>query len=90
MTYVCTEGPRLETAAEIDLAAELGADVVGMTLCPEVWLAAELGLKYASLGIVTNFATGRWHHDPRRDFGPGVAERAFKIMLAAADSMAGG
>jgi 5'-methylthioadenosine phosphorylase len=90
LTYVCTEGPRLETAAEIDLAAELGADVVGMTLCPEVWLAAEVGLKYASLGIVTNFSTGRWHHDPRRDFGPTVAERAFKIMLAAADRLAGG
>ena len=89
LTYICSEGPRLETAAEINLAAELGADVVGMTLCPEVWLAAELGLKYASLGIVTNFATGRWHLDPRRDFGPSVAERALQIMLATADRMAG-
>jgi 5'-methylthioadenosine phosphorylase len=88
-TYVCTEGPRLETAAEINLAAELGADVVGMTLCPELWLADELGIKYASLGLVTNFASGRWHHDPRRDFGPSVAERALKILLAAADQMAG-
>ncbi len=89
LTYVCSEGPRLETAAEINLAAQLGADVVGMTLCPEVWLAAELGLKYASLGIVTNFATGRWHLDPRRDFGPTVAERALRIMLATADRIAG-
>jgi 5'-methylthioadenosine phosphorylase len=89
VSYVCTEGPRLETAAEIELAAELGADVVGMTLCPEVWLAAELGLKYASLGIVTNFATGRWHHDTRRDFGPSVGERAFRILMAAADQMEG-
>jgi 5'-methylthioadenosine phosphorylase len=61
-----------------------------MTLCPEVWLAAELGLKYASLGIITNFATGRWEIDPRRDFGATVAERAFRIMLAAADRLAGG
>lgn len=89
LTYVCTEGPRLETAAEIDLAAELGADVVGMTLCPEVWLAAELGLKYASLCRVTNFATGRWHYDPRREFGPPVAERAMRILLTVADRMAG-
>jgi 5'-methylthioadenosine phosphorylase len=89
LTYVCTEGPRLETAAEINLAAELGADVVGMTLCPELWLAAELGLKYASLGIITNFASGRWHIDPRRDFGPTVAERAFNILLGAAERMAG-
>ena len=81
--YVCTEGPRLETAAEIQLAADLGADVVGMTLCPEVWLAAELGLAYASLCLVTNFATGRWHIDPRRDFGASVAERALQVLLTA-------
>jgi 5'-methylthioadenosine phosphorylase len=90
LTYVCTEGPRLETAAEINLAAELGADVVGMTLCPEVWLAAELGLKYASLCQVTNFATGRWDIDPRREFGPTVAERAMQVLLTVADRMAGG
>ncbi|MFZ0547965.1 MAG: MTAP family purine nucleoside phosphorylase [Candidatus Promineifilaceae bacterium] len=89
LTYVCTEGPRLETAAEVDLAAELGADMVGMTLCPEVWLAAELGLKYASLGQVTNFSTGRWDIDPRREFGPPVAERAMRILLTAADRMVG-
>jgi 5'-methylthioadenosine phosphorylase len=82
--YVCTEGPRLETAAEIELAAELGADVVGMTLCPEVWLAAELGLAYASLCLVTNFATGRKQIDPRRDFGPSVAERGMNVLLAVA------
>jgi 5'-methylthioadenosine phosphorylase len=87
LTYVCTEGPRLETAAEINLAAELGADVVGMTLCPEVWLAAELGLKYASLCQVTNFATGRWEIDPRREFGPPVAERAMRLLLEVTDKM---
>jgi 5'-methylthioadenosine phosphorylase len=87
--YVCTEGPRLETAAEIRLAADLGADVVGMTLCPEVWLAAELGLAYASLCLVTNFATGRWHIDPRREFGPQVAERALELLLAVADERQG-
>ncbi|MEW5986677.1 MAG: MTAP family purine nucleoside phosphorylase [Chloroflexota bacterium] len=89
ITYVCTEGPRLETAAEIELAADLGADVVGMTLCPEVWLAAELGLGYASLCLVTNFATGRWHIDPRRDFGPAVAERGLTILLQAAEAWQG-
>ncbi len=85
LVYVCTEGPRLETAAEIALAADLGADVVGMTLCPEVWLAAEMGLAYASLCLVTNFATGRWYLDPRRDFGAGVAERALKVLLKVAE-----
>jgi len=82
--YVCTEGPRLETAAEISLYGWGGAAVVGMTLVPEVWLAAELGLPYASLCIVTNMATGRWHFDPRRDFGPGVGVTGLDVTLAAA------
>ncbi|RMF81139.1 MAG: phosphorylase, partial [Chloroflexi bacterium] len=60
-TYVCTEGPRLETAAEIAMYGWGGAAVVGMTLSPEVWLAAEVGIAYASACIVTNMATGRWH-----------------------------
>ncbi|MBZ0289118.1 MAG: MTAP family purine nucleoside phosphorylase [Anaerolineae bacterium] len=83
-TYVCTEGPRLETAAEIALYGWGGAAVVGMTLCPEVWLAAELGIPYASLCIITNMATGRWHLDPRRDFGAGVGVRGLRVTLAAA------
>ena len=56
--YVCTEGPRFETAAEIRMYRQLGGDVVGMTNVPEVVLAKELGLCYASVGIVTNMATG--------------------------------
>lgn len=82
--YVCSEGPRLETAAEIACYGWGGAAVVGMTLAPEVWLAAELGIPYASLCILTNMATGRWHHDPRRDFGPTVGERGLRVMLATA------
>jgi 5'-methylthioadenosine phosphorylase len=82
-TYVCTEGPRLETAAEIALYGWGGAAVVGMTLAPEVWLAAELGIPYASLGIVTNMATGRWHLDPRRDFGPNVGKAGLRVLLVA-------
>jgi 5'-methylthioadenosine phosphorylase len=82
-TYVCTEGPRLETAAEIAMYGWGGAAVVGMTLAPEVWLAAELGIPYASLCIVTNMATGRWHLDSRRDFGPGVGKKGLQVTLAA-------
>jgi 5'-methylthioadenosine phosphorylase len=84
-TYVCTEGPRLETAAEISMFGWGGAAVVGMTLCPEVWLAAELGIPYASLCIITNMATGRWHLDPRRDFGPSVGVQGLKVTLAASE-----
>jgi len=55
--YVCTEGPRFETAAEIRMLGTFG-DVVGMTGLPEVVLARELGLCYASLCIITNQACG--------------------------------
>ena len=57
-TYVATEGPRLETAAEIRAFALLGGDVVGMTTVPEVVLARELELHYAGLCVVTNPAAG--------------------------------
>jgi len=56
--YVCTNGPRLETAAEIKMYKTLGADIVGMTLFPEVTLAREAEICYANVSIVTNFAAG--------------------------------
>ena len=56
--YICTEGPRFETEAEIKMMRLWGADVVGMTSVPEVVLAKELGMCYASVGIVVNMATG--------------------------------
>ena len=57
-TYICFEGPRFETAAEIRMAKILGADVVGMTGSPEATLARELGLCYATICVVTNLAAG--------------------------------
>lgn len=56
--YVCTEGPRFESAAEITMFEKLGGDVIGMTGVPEVVLAKELHMCYASIGVVTNWATG--------------------------------
>lgn len=56
--YVCTEGPRFETAAEINMYRHLGGDVVGMTNVPEVVLAKELGMCYSAVGIITNWCTG--------------------------------
>lgn len=57
-TYVCTEGPRFETPAEIRMFRLLGGDLVGMTGVPEVVLAREAGLCYMTLCIVTNYAAG--------------------------------
>ena len=56
--YVCTEGPRFETASEIQFYKKIGGDVVGMTNVPEVVLAKELGMCYSAVGIVTNWCTG--------------------------------
>ena len=57
-TYVCAEGPRFETPAEIRAFAQWGGDVVGMTGVPEVTLAREANISYAGVSIVTNFAAG--------------------------------
>lgn len=58
ITLAITEGPRFETPAEIKAFSIMGADAVNMTSYPEVSLSNELGIKYASLCISTNFAAG--------------------------------
>ncbi len=58
-TYAATQGPRFETVAEIRRLEQDGADIVGMTGMPEAGLARELGLCYASLAVVANFAAGK-------------------------------
>ena len=57
--YAATQGPRLETAAEITRLERDGADLVGMTGMPEAALARELGLEYAAIAVVANYAAGR-------------------------------
>jgi 5'-methylthioadenosine phosphorylase len=56
---ICTNGPRMETAAEIHAYGLWGADVVGMTLFPECALARERGLCYSNISVITNLAAGR-------------------------------
>jgi len=72
--YACTQGPRLETAAEIERIARDGGDLVGMTGMPEAGLAREAGLEYAALCVVVNHAAGRGSSTER-------------IELAALDTM---
>jgi len=57
--YAATQGPRLESAAEVDRLERDGADFIGMTGMPEASLAMELGLDYACLSLVVNRAAGR-------------------------------
>ena len=73
--YAATQGPRLESAAEIDRLARDGADLVGMTGMPETALAREAALEYAALAVVVNHAAGRG------ESAKGIAlERAETIM----------
>jgi 5'-methylthioinosine phosphorylase len=58
-TYAATQGPRLESAAEIDRLERDGADIVGMTGMPEAALARELALPYAAIAVSANYAAGR-------------------------------
>jgi len=73
--YGCTQGPRLETAAEINRMERDGCTVVGMTAMPEAGLARGLGMAYAGICLVVNPAAGR---------GPAVIEVA--DMLAVVDA----
>lgn len=83
--YLCTNGPRFETAAEIKLFSSFGADVVGMTMFPEVSLAREAEICYASVNIVTNLAAGietekKLTMDEVAENGAKAAENVKKII----------
>ena len=70
-TYGVTQGPRLESAAEIDRMERDGCDYVGMTGMPEAALARELKLKYACCVVVVNMAAGR---------GGGIHDEIYKNL----------
>lgn len=64
LTYACVEGPRLGTRAESHFLRQAGCHLVGMTNVPEVFLAREAQLAYATIGIVTDYDC--WMEDPAR------------------------
>ncbi|KAA0001438.1 MAG: MTAP family purine nucleoside phosphorylase [Thermoplasmata archaeon] len=78
-TYVSTEGPRFETKAEIAMMGKF-ADVVGMTLVPEVVLARERGMCYASLCIVSNMAAGLQQSLPADEIAA-IYEKMKKVVM---------
>lgn len=57
--YAVMQGPRLETAAEVNRLEGDGADYIGMTAMPEASLARELDMEYACLSLIVNYAAGR-------------------------------
>lgn len=72
--YGATQGPRLETAAEVDRLERDGVDFVGMTGMPEFALAAELGLPVACVSMVVNRAAGRGSGAIHADIDASIAE----------------
>ena len=80
--YACTQGPRLETAAEIERIARDGGDLVGMTGMPEAALAREVELEYAALCVVVNHAAGRGSSAERIELGELDAMMATTVTRA--------
>jgi purine nucleoside phosphorylase len=69
-----TQGPRLETAAEIDRLERDGADLIGMTAMPEAGIAREMRMNYACLSLIVNFAAGRGEKAIHEDIEAGLLE----------------
>jgi 5'-methylthioadenosine phosphorylase len=85
LTMIVTEGPRFETPAEIKAFGILGGDIVSMTGYPEVTLARELNIEYASIVICTNYAAGisndSLSHDEVLNIINRSSERITKIIV---------
>lgn len=83
--YATMQGPRLETAAEVDRIERDGADFVGMTAMPEAALARELGMEYACLSLIVNYAAGRGQKPIHDDLEAGTMTaklQAMKVLRA--------
>ncbi len=83
--YAVTQGPRLETAAEVDRLERDGADFIGMTAMPEASLARELGMRYACLSLVVNRAAGRGESAIHADIEASTSaarEQALRVLQA--------
>lgn len=89
LVYVSVDGPRYETAAEIRMFAQLGGDVVGMTGASEAVLANELGIRYASIVVGTNWAAGiqeRISHEEVEEVMGRTGPRIKRLLELSAES----
>lgn len=83
--YAVMQGPRLETTAEVNRLERDGADYIGMTAMPEAALARELGMEYACLSLIVNYAAGRGQKAIHADIEESTVtarEKAMKILEA--------
>lgn len=89
--YLVTDGPRFESPAEVDYMKRLGGDVIGQSLCPEVFLSRDIGACYAGVYMVVNYGEGivrDWEHSELKSiFFEESAELASCLVdaVAAAD-----
>lgn len=82
LTYACVDGPRLGTQAESHVLRQMGCHLVGMTNAPEVFLAREAQMAYATIGIVTDYDC--WLDDPAQHVSvAGIFELYGKSLVAA-------
>jgi 5'-methylthioadenosine phosphorylase len=83
-TYLVTDGPRFESVAEVDYMKRLGADIIGQSLCPEVFLARDIGACYAGIYIVVNYGEGvvkPWEHSEMKAIFFDESETIARIVL---------
>jgi 5'-methylthioadenosine phosphorylase len=83
-TYLVTDGPRFESVAEVDYMKRLGADIIGQSLAPEVFLARDIGACYAGIYIVVNYGEGvvrEWEHAEMKAIFFDESETIARIVL---------
>lgn len=88
--YAVTDGRHFESPAEVSMLGRLGADMVGQSMCPEVYLAREIQACYGRIDMVVNYAEGvvrDWEHDELKEIFFGEAERMARIVVAALRSL---
>ena len=84
--YAVTDGRHFESPAEVAVLKQWGADVVGQSMCPEIYLAREIGACYAGVYLVVNYAEGivqGWSHDELSEIFYGESEAIGKILIDA-------
>ncbi|MHB0975934.1 MAG: MTAP family purine nucleoside phosphorylase [Candidatus Aquicultorales bacterium] len=88
--YCVTDGKHFESPAEVRAYKMLGADIIGQSLCPEVYLAREIGACYASMQLVVNYAEGvvpEWSHEEFAAIFYGESATVGKILLEALQTL---
>ena len=84
--YAVTDGRHFESPAEVEMLSRLGADIVGQSMCPEVYLAREIGACYGRLDMVVNYAEGvieEWDYQEMKDLFYNEPDRIGTIVLNA-------